>query len=336
MDLLLSDEQEELRSSFARGIAKELPLERLHGAKGQAADDTSLQIFADLGWLRVSMREEWGGLGMSYAEEVLLFRELGRNLGSLSLLSGVLGARVAAGAGQIDLAESILNGEEVGLIVPERSQSPGPDGAGDARLFGAADCRMAVVILPETASLVDVSMLDDDRSPCLDDLLSMRKFALSRARCVAETQDPGIWWQGSLMTAAMAVGLAEGARDMILEYAKVRQTFGRPIGAYQAVRHPIAEMTARAEHARCQTYYAALALGMGRADASMQVSAARAVAQGAARKNADANIQLHGAVGITNELSAHLLLKRSLVLANLFGSRKVALHHVLNGELMEV
>lgn len=336
MDLLLSDEQEELRNSFARGIAKALPLERLHGAKGQGADDASLKTFADLGWLRMSMPEEWGGLGMSYADEALLFRELGRHLGPLSLLSGMLGARVAAGSGQLGLAEAILNGEEVGLIMPGSSSSVGSDDEGNARLFGAAGCKTAVLILPETAALVDISTLDRDRAPCLDDLLSMHKIALSGARRIAETQDPVIWWQSTLMTAAMAVGLAEGARDMILEYAKVRQTFGRPIGAYQAVRHPIAEMTARAEHARCQTYYAALALGMERADASMQVSAARAVAQGAARKNADANIQLHGAVGITNELSAHLFLKRSLVLANLFGSRKVALHQVLNGELMEV
>ena len=336
MDLLLSDEQEELCGTFARGIAKELPLERLQGAQSQAVDDTSLRTFADLGWLRMSMPEEWGGLGLSYAEEVLLFRELGRNLGPLSLLAGVLGARVAAGSSQLEVAESILCGEAVGLIVPESTPLSASEGGGRARLFGTADCKMAVLILPDEASLVDVSALACGFSPCLDDTLAMRNFTLGETPRIAETKDREIWWQGSLMTAAMCVGLAEGARDMILEYAKVRQTFGRPIGAYQAVRHPIAEMTARVEHARCQTYYAALALGMGRADAAMQAAAARTVAQAAARRNADANIQLHGAVGITSELSAHLFLKRSLVLANLFGSKKAALRQVLNDELMEV
>lgn len=336
MDLLLSDEQEELREAFARGIAKELPLERLHGPQSGASDDALLRTFADLGWLRMSMPEDWGGLGLSYAEEVLLFRELGRNLGPLSLLAGVLGARVAAAAGQSDLAESILGGETVGLVVPESRAPTAADGDDRVRLFSAGECRFAVLIRPEGASLFDVSALDCPFSPCLDDTLRMRCFALGQIAAIAETSDRQIWWQGSLLTAAMCVGLAEGARDMILEYAKIRQTFGRPIGAYQAVRHPIAEMTARIEHARCQTYYAALALAMGREDAAMQVAAARTIAQDAARKNADANIQLHGAVGITSELSAHLFLKRSLVLANLFGRKKAALHQVLNDQLMEV
>lgn len=335
MDLLLSDEQEELREAFARGIAKELPLERLHGPQSGSADG-SLPTFADLGWLRMSMPEEWGGLGLSYAEEVLLFRELGRNLGPLSLLAGVLGARVAAGAGQSELAETILNGEPVGLVVSESHSPDASDAERQVRLFSAGECRMAVLVQPEGASLFDVSALDCPLSPCLDDTLHMRKLALDRLTPVAETTDGQLWWHGSLLTAAMCVGLAEGARDMILEYAKIRQTFGRPIGAYQAVRHPIAEMTARIEHARCQAYYAALALAMGRADSAMQVAAARTIAQDAARKNADANIQLHGAVGITSELSAHLFLKRSLVLANLFGRKKAALHQVLNDQLMEV
>jgi alkylation response protein AidB-like acyl-CoA dehydrogenase len=164
----------------------------------------------------------------------------------------------------------------------------------------------------------------------------MRSIDLDNAPLLPRAGDPQIWWHGSLLAAAMLVGQAEGARDMILEYAKFRQTFGRPIGAYQAVRHPIAEMTARAEHARCQTYYASLALGMGRGDAPMQVAAACAISQEAARKNADANIQLHGAVGITSEMNAHLFLKRGIVLSNMFGRKKAALHQVLNDQLMEV
>lgn len=336
MDLLLTDEQEGLRDAFGKGIAKELPLERLHGAQRQALDDAALLTFADLGWLRMSMPEEWGGLGLTYAEEVLLFRELGRNLGPLSLLAGVLAARVAAGSGQMDLAESILNGEAVGLVVPEPTAEAAFGGAGRVRLLSTGKCEKGVLVLPETAILLDVSQLEGSTSPCLDDTLAMHCFDAGEARVVAQADGPGLWRHGLLLAAAMFVGQAEGARNMILDYAKVRETFGRPIGAYQAVRHPIAEMTARAEHARCQIYYAALALGMDRADAAMQVAAARAVAQDAARKNADVNIQLHGAVGITSELSAHLFLKRGIVLSNLFGRKKAALHQVLNDDLMEV
>lgn len=337
MDLLLTEEQEGLQAAFGKGIVKELPLERLHGGQRQAVDDASLRTFADLGWLRISMPEEWGGLGLSYAEEVLLFRELGRNLGPLSLLAGVLAARVAAGSGNVELSEAILTGgAAVGVAVPEGTSGSASHGSARVRLFSSGDCEKAVLVLPEEAVLVDVSGFGDRTSPCLDETLAMRSFALADAPLMARVEGGGLWWHGSLLAAAMFVGQAEGARDMILEYAKVRQTFGRPIGAYQAVRHPIAEMTARAEHARCQAYYAALALGMGRADAAMQVAAARALAQDAARKNADANIQLHGAVGITSELSAHIFLKRGIVLSNMFGRKKAALRHVLNDDLMEV
>lgn len=337
MDLLLTEEQEGLQAAFSKGIANELPLERLQGEQRQAVDDASLRTFADLGWLRMSMPEEWGGLGLSYAEEVLLFRELGRNLGPLSLLGGVLGARVAAVAGNTELAETILSGEvAVGIALPEVSSGPESNGRVRVRLLSSGQCAMAVLVRPAKAELVDVASMEGEARPCLDDTLVMRSFDLDNAPLLARAGDPQIWWHGSLLAAAMLVGQAEGARDMILEYAKFRQTFGRPIGAYQAVRHPIAEMTARAEHARCQTYYASLALGMGRGDAPMQVAAARAIAQEAARKNADANIQLHGAVGITSEMNAHLFLKRGIVLSNMFGRKKAALHQVLNDQLMEV
>ncbi|AMK24122.1 MULTISPECIES: acyl-CoA dehydrogenase family protein [unclassified Sphingobium] len=337
MDLLLTEEQEGLQAAFSKGIANELPLERLQGDQRQAVDDASLRTFADLGWLRMSMPEEWGGLALSYAEEVLLFRELGRNLGPLSLLGGVLGARVAAVAGNTKLAETILSGEvAVGIALPEVSSGPESNGRVRVRLLSSGQCAMAVFVRPAKAELVDVASMAGEACPCLDDTLVMRSFDLDNAPLLARAGDPQIWWHGSLLAAAMLVGQAEGARDMILEYAKFRQTFGRPIGAYQAVRHPIAEMTARAEHARCQTYYASLALGMGRGDAPMQVAAARAIAQEAARKNADANIQLHGAVGITSEMNAHLFLKRGIVLSNMFGRKKAALHQVLNDQLMEV
>ena len=337
MDLLLTEEQEGLQSAFNKGIANELPLERLQGDQRQAVDDASLRTFADLGWLRMSLPEEWGGLGLSYAEEVLLFRELGRNLAPMSLLTGVLSARVAAASGKPELAEAILSGEaSVGIALPEVSPEPVAPGRARFRLLSSGQCSMAVLVRPAKADLLDVASMESQVRPCLDHTLVMRDFALDDAPLLARTKDPQIWWHGSLLAAAMLVGQAEGARDMILEYAKIRQTFGRPIGAYQAVRHPIAEMTARAEHARCQTYYASLALGMGRGDAPMQVAAARAISQEAARKNADANIQLHGAVGITSEMNAHLFLKRCIVLSNMFGRKKAALHQVLNDQLMEV
>ncbi|MCP3732803.1 acyl-CoA dehydrogenase family protein [Sphingomonas sp. MG17] len=336
MDLLLSDEQQALQDSFQRGVIKELPMDRFHGASRAPEDGSASKTFAELGWLRISLAEALGGLGMGHAEEVLLFRELGRNLGPVSMMAGVLAARVAATAGDTERAEAILDGEtDVGLIVAERDDAPSDAPDRFARLFTSAPCSTAVMVRADHAVLVELPD-PGPALPCLDETLTMHRVDLRRAREIARIDGPDLWLHGLLLTAATLVGQAESARDMILEYAKVRHTFGRPIGAYQAVRHPIAEMTARCEHARCLTYYAALALDMGRDDAAMQVAAARVVAQEAAARNADGNIQLHGAVGITDELRAHLFMKKSVMLSNLFAGKKPALRRVLDQALMEV
>ena len=131
----------------------------------------------------------------------------------------------------------------------------------------------------------------------------------------------------------MQVGVAETALALIVEYAKVRETFGRKIGTYQAVRHVCADMALRAEAARCQLWSAAAALKERRSDAQAHLDAAQHLANRAAVMNADADIQLHGGIGVTEEHHAHLLLKHSLLLARLFGSKRTLLARLLHAEL---
>jgi alkylation response protein AidB-like acyl-CoA dehydrogenase len=141
---------------------------------------------------------------------------------------------------------------------------------------------------------------------------------------------------GLLLTAAMLTGLAEGAVAMIQEYAGIRETFGRKIGAYQAVRHPIAEGAARCDHARSLLYVAALCLRDRRDDAPLQLSSAKVIAHRAAMRNADINIQLHGGIGITSDLPAHHFMKRALMLAPWFGGRKALLDALLDEPLLTI
>jgi alkylation response protein AidB-like acyl-CoA dehydrogenase len=131
----------------------------------------------------------------------------------------------------------------------------------------------------------------------------------------------------------MQVGIAETALALIVEYAKVRETFGRKIGTYQAVRHACADMALRAEAARCQLWSAAAAVKEERSDAHVHVDAAQHLANRAAVQNADANIQLHGGIGVTTEHPAHVLLKHGLLLTRLFGSKRTLLARLLHAEL---
>jgi alkylation response protein AidB-like acyl-CoA dehydrogenase len=163
----------------------------------------------------------------------------------------------------------------------------------------------------------------------------MRLATSLPASAVAATEGPHIWQMGELGTAAMLLGLAEAALSLIVEYAKIRETFGRKIGAYQAVRHPCADMALRAEAARCQLWYAAGALAEDRTDAALHLDAAKHLCNQAALMNADTNIQLHGGIGVTDEHNAHLLLKQALLLGKLFGGKRALLSRLLDATVQD-
>ena len=112
------------------------------------------------------------------------------------------------------------------------------------------------------------------------------------------------------VTAEM-IGAAEGVVSLTTEYAKDRIQFGAPIGRYQGVKHPLAEMYVDVESWKSLLYYAAWALDESPEEAPRYVSMAKAYASEAfARIGIDA-VQLHGAVGYTWEYDVHLYLKRS-------------------------
>jgi alkylation response protein AidB-like acyl-CoA dehydrogenase len=117
-----------------------------------------------------------------------------------------------------------------------------------------------------------------------------------------------------LATAAVTaelLGSAEQAIRITVKYAQEREQFGQPIGRFQGVKHPLAEMYVDVESARSILYYAAWCLDEGDADAARGVSLAKAYASEAfARIGIDA-VQLHGGVGFTWEYDPHLYLKRS-------------------------
>ena len=99
------------------------------------------------------------------------------------------------------------------------------------------------------------------------------------------------------------IGASGVTLDLIVEYAKVRETFGRKIGSWQAVRHPCADMAVRVEAARCQLFYAATALKEGSPDAPLQVDAAKLLAVRAAQ----VLVLLPDGAVVTNRIGRHAL-----------------------------
>jgi len=115
-------------------------------------------------------------------------------------------------------------------------------------------------------------------------------------------------------TVALCAEMCGGAQkvlEMTVEYAKIRQAFGRPIGSYQGVKHKAADMLVDVENSKSITYYAAWAMDEGVAEGQLAVSMAKAYVSDAYRRVSGAGIQLHGGIGFTWEHDLHLYFKRA-------------------------
>jgi alkylation response protein AidB-like acyl-CoA dehydrogenase len=337
VDLLLSVDQVEIVNQVAAYLSKELPLTRVRQiAAGPSTVDRALwRQLADLGWFGLALAERDGGVGFSVAEEVLLFREIGRHLTPGPLLSSVVAAHVAARAGASDLVKSILNGDLIVGMAHLDDLEMGVDGhnsvTGRAFVLDGQGVDLLLVAAPDGCALVEL----DDRlasRPCVDPATRLARIVFDSQRVLARADGSTFWDRGALLSAAMCVGIAEAVRDSSASYAAVRVQYGRPIGSFQAVKHRCAEMAVRAEAAFCQLCYAALALQDGHDDARFHVSAAKIVASDGATANAADNVQNHGGIGFTAEHDAQLFVKRAYVLEHVFGDGRWHARAIVGGD----
>jgi alkylation response protein AidB-like acyl-CoA dehydrogenase len=124
--------------------------------------------------------------------------------------------------------------------------------------------------------------------------------------------------------AAEALGVAQRAIDLGVEHAKTRVQFGKPIGTYQAVSHPLAQSYTDVELARSLVYWAAWCVAEEDERAELAAAAAKAFATEAAVAACERSIQVHGGIGFTWEHPLHRFYKRALWLEG-FGRRPAEL-----------
>lgn len=326
MDLLPSAEQDEIVGVVAAFLRTELPIQTIRERRNEPTpvDAAVWSACADLGWFGLGLDESLGGIGYGVAEEVLVFRELGRHLASGPFLGSVLGARVAAMAGSSDLAASILNGTATVALAERRSGDDrvGATVSGSFDLLDAPGATHVLVRGANALALVELAAIGPiEALHCIDPGVRLSRAELSSVPTVvllAEGSD-AIVRRGNVLVAAMLAGIAEATRDLSAEYAKVREQFGRPIGVHQAIKHACADMATRAEAATSQLFFAAASIDDNRDDSTFQAEAARIIASDAAVENATHTIQVHGGMGYTFEHDANLFLKRARVLDRILG-----------------
>jgi alkylation response protein AidB-like acyl-CoA dehydrogenase len=335
MNLLLSEDQIQIVDTLKHFLSEQAPVARFRPPAPQIGnqDHSIWPGLAELGFLGISVPEASGGIGLSGAEEMVVYREFGRHLLSPAIMGQMLGARVAAATGDTGLLSEVLSGKtRIGLGNPCGGVNIAPTGNGDFHLIESVDARLVFCCDESGAALFKRSDFTAIvKVHAMDHSLSLERARLESAHPVAwvsSKQDP-IYARALMLVGAFSVGMAEATRDMAVEYAGIREQFGKAIGSFQAIKHICADMAIRAEAALCQTTVASLALSESDPDIDFQCTASKLVAIDAALKNAARNIQVHGAIGFTSEADAHLFLKRAHVMDQLWGDTRAQRERML-------
>ena len=322
VDLTLTDDQQMIDDAARAFLRDHLPIERLRSPEnaGGAAERALWSDLCDLGLFGLGVAESLGGLGLGLPEEALVARALGSHLASPSLLAQVAAPHLAESE---VIRTALIAGVARTAFANRRDAQTAHllDGEGAAHILFLDDAGGAT--LPPRDALGPAEPVG-----AIDETVALARLPTDRARAVHSANADRI----SLLIAAYLTGIAQAATSMAVDYAQIRQQFGQPIGAFQAIKHQCADMATRAAAAEAQVFHAAVTYGH-RPDDGAEIAAACMLATGAALANARANIQIHGGMGFTAECDAHLLLKRAHVMAELGGGLRTQRRRLLPVDL---
>ncbi|MER5917002.1 acyl-CoA dehydrogenase family protein [Streptomyces sp. NPDC001982] len=344
MDLNWSEEQAELRATLRRLLTKA----RQTGA-------TTWPTLASTGLLGLGVAESLEGSGAGLVEEQILFEEAGRALVGEPLYSTialVLPLLVASDDAE-QLVPAVVSGQRKYCLAWSLGDTyalqPEAVGAGlvTERVDGALVITGTRRLVPDLSTSDTALVLDRDAGAHLVDLTSPGVVRVDR-RAVDASRPLGdlfldrapatplagtgsavssMMRRGIVLAAAEMIGLAEAVLEMMQEHAGTRTQFGRPIGTFQAVAHPIANVYADIELARSLSILVALTLDDAGSDGAE--IAALAVSAGALGLSAcETAIQVHGGMGMTWESPLHRYYKRARYLRTLMGPPEAHRRHI--------
>ena len=317
----------------------------------------------ELGLTAIRIPEEYGGHGFGFGEHCIVLEEMGRALvcapyfattvlaaGAIlhagtraqqqALLPGIaLGDTIATLAsaedsGQWDAASTtltatpsgdgfvlnghksyVLDGHTVDVIVV-LARAPGTSGAVGLSFFTVSGDAPGLTRRP-------LKTMDPTRKMARLEFTNVAATPLGEAGAAA-APFARVMTEACVCLANEMVGGAERLREDALAYAMMRMQFGKPIAAFQSMKHKQADMLLEVELAKSAAYYAAAALDDGDADAVAMASLAKACASDTYLQTAIHAVQIHGGIGFTWDNDTHLWFKRAKSSEVLFGD---AQHH---------
>jgi alkylation response protein AidB-like acyl-CoA dehydrogenase len=345
MDVHLTAEQVLLRDSAAKFIAAAGPkIARASHGRVSSFAPARLRQVGELGWLGMLVPSSADGAGLGLTELALVLEQAGRALLCEPIgLAIIAAAALAQGHSPHPMLRGAMRGDA--LVVPALQESAHDPWAmrtqatGDRapRLTGtkmsvcadAADGFLvsargrdgpALYYVPRdgagvsvaTASTVDGRMLATvELSDAPADLVPARQSSRSAVEALIDL--------ALIALSAELLGVMEGAQELTFEYLRVRKQFGKPIGSFQALQHKAVDIYIKTETVRSLLYQVAAANDPYRIDPALAV-AVKAKASEDALAVTQTCIQLHGAIGFTDEHDIGLYLKRAMLLSSLFGN----------------
>jgi alkylation response protein AidB-like acyl-CoA dehydrogenase len=288
----LTDDQEALRDGIRAVCQGRFTSERVRAGFdravwGELAETGVFSLIAD---------------GFAWADAAVAFEELGRAVVPGPLVWGVL-------------AHGLVDGIPTGLARPAAGTAAMVEhlGASDVVVVLDGDALRSIPAGSVTGELLDWP---------LDPLTPVTRVAVLPEGDVVAGAD-AVQWQraGAVLTAAFQAGMAHACVAQATEYSLGRRQFDRPIGSFQAIKHLLADALVRAEVARTAVHAAAVTLDDPEVgDVDRAIRGAKLLAGEAALKNAKTSVQVHGGMGFTWEVDAHLYLKRAWLANTAFGT----------------
>lgn len=360
MNFGFTEEQQLLRAEVRKFLDQNASLEEVRKIveRPEGFDRNLWARMGELGWVGLTVPEEYGGVGLDWVTFVVLLEETGRSLFPSPLISTVLAAkaieRVGSEGQQKHWLPGLADGSRIGTIaLLEESDCFEPSGvalvgkadgddvvlSGSKRIVHDAACSDLFVVVfrsgaaPEDLSLAVVEAGTEgvtvEPYPGMDLTKPSGKLVLDGVQVASDNvlgSLGGAWpelrWlldAGATAVAAEAVGAGEAALEITTEFAKEREQFDSKIGRFQGVKHPLAEMYVDVESFKSLVYYAAWCIDEDAEDASLAASRAKAYASEALARIGIDGVQLHGGVGYTDEYDIQLYLKRSKWVRPSFG-----------------
>ena len=335
-----------LQDSVRKFLDATIPLEKVRELvdEPKGLSDDLWQKVAEQGWPALMVPEEHDGLGLGVTELAIVCEEFGRLVTPGPLLSTVLAAHaIALGGSDAAKAEwlpKLASGEARGALAlleddgqlsPQSVRCSAAAGEHGFSLSGkkslvpdllAADVAVVAAKGRDGVELFIVSTTAEGASVKANTLADLTgrsgQLYLNEVRVGSESRIEGGWETleqvlrvASVCIAADSIAGAEYIHRLTVAYAKERTQFGKVIGSFQAVKHPLVDLFAKNESARSAYHYAAWAVDAGAADALSAVAVARTTCTEAYRSTTLDCLQAHGGIAFTWEYDLHLYLKRA-------------------------